>query len=304
MSSHPRLKLRPHLQLDLLSMNGFLFVAAILAPQESDKVQDLYIVAGQSNAVGFDAKPGKLPASDIDAKIPFWWRCGDPPPDKHDTTSRGWTTLKPQSLGDPIKPRAGRQYGNYAQPEGGFGPEIGFARTLYKSGNTNFSIVKAAFSGTGIAQDWTPNSDKPNGACYRALLKETRAAIKAAKEKGTKLRLRAIIWVQGESDANEKDAPLYANRLQAMMKSLRHDLQTPDMLALIAVNTRFGNGRNKYMPTIVEQQQLAANNDPKCVYVDTAEAPIANGAHYDTKGTIMVGEWFAKALLKMQQGQK
>ncbi|MFK7822236.1 MAG: sialate O-acetylesterase [Planctomycetaceae bacterium] len=277
----------------------YLLLAVVaLAIQEPDEVRDLYIVAGQSNAVGFDAKPGLLSASEVDAKIPFWWRCGDPPPDRHDTTSRGWTTLKPQSLGNPIKPRKGRQYGNYAQPEGGFGAEIGFARTLFKAGDQNFSIVKAAFSGTGIAKDWAPGSTESNGACYRALLKEVRGATEAGKKEGTKLRLRAILWVQGESDANEKDAPLYAKRLREMMDALRRDLEAPEMLALVAVNTRFGNGNNKFMPTIVKQQQLAAKTDPKCVYVDTSKAPIANSAHYDTKGTILVGEWFAKSLLQ------
>ena len=88
------------------------------------------------------------------------------------------------------------------------------------------------------------------------------------------------------------------------MNSLRRDLKSPEMLALVAVNTRFGSGNNKYISMIVKQQQLAAKDDPKCVYVDTSTAPIANGAHYDTQGTILVGQLFAKSLLKVQSAKR
>ena len=103
--------------------------AQVLVAQDVVEVRDLVIVAGQSNAVGFDAKPSELEPHSADAKVLFWWKCGDPPPDEHDSnSSNAWTHLQPQPLGDPIKPRRDRQYGNYAQADGGFGPEVGFAR--------------------------------------------------------------------------------------------------------------------------------------------------------------------------------
>lgn len=85
----------------------------------------------------------------------FWWRCGDPPADEHDSTSGGqWTHLQPQPLGNPMLPKEGRQYGNFAQAEGGFGPKIGFARELLaKEPGKKLAIVKAAFSGTGLRTD-------------------------------------------------------------------------------------------------------------------------------------------------------
>ena len=70
-----------------------LFVAGARSAEPA-KVEpiDCILVAGQSNAVGYDADPDKLPADDADQKILFWWRCGDPPPDEHDSTCDGkWT---------------------------------------------------------------------------------------------------------------------------------------------------------------------------------------------------------------------
>ena len=44
-----------------------------VAPANADeKVMDLIIVAGQSNAVGFDAKPSELPDDEVDSNILFW----------------------------------------------------------------------------------------------------------------------------------------------------------------------------------------------------------------------------------------
>ena len=80
-------------------------VACSAATLHAAETRDLILVAGQSNAVGFDAKPSKLPADAADAEIMFWWRCGDPPPDARDSTSGGkWSHLQAQPLGDPRPP--------------------------------------------------------------------------------------------------------------------------------------------------------------------------------------------------------
>ena len=268
------------------------------------QIVDLVIVTGQSNAVGYDAKPSELPADASDKEVLFWWRTGDPPPDKHDSSSnQQWTHLQVQYLGDPIKPRRDRQYGNFAQADGGFGPEIGFAREWQKHHQQKLAIVKTAFSGTGLGKDWDPKSDSESGACFRAMISEVQAAVAAAELKNLKLRLRAILWVQGESDANEKDADLYSQRLGQMLTELRTKLNAPEMKALIAVNTRFHQDRNKFMPTIIQAQQDYAAANALCRYVDTSEASIANDVHFDAAGTLMVGRLFAENLLAFDNAE-
>lgn len=282
---------------------GLLISGPVFSQNDTTSEVDLFIVAGQSNAVGFDAKPTELPADPTDEKVMFWWRTGDPPPDDHDTTSGGWTTLKPQPLGNPKQPRDSkeRQYGNFAQPEGGFGPEMGFARTLLAAQpDRRIAIVKAAFSGTGIARDWDPEKEGEKNSCYGALISEIRKARGDAEKKGLRLVPKALLWVQGESDANPNDAPKYADRLNAMVASIREDLGAPELMALVAVNTRFGLGENPHMPAIVAAQQEAASRGPKIVYVDTSAATVVNYAHFGTQGTLDVGRWFAEALLQME----
>jgi hypothetical protein len=73
------------------------------------ETRDLILVAGQSNAVGYDAYAEELPADPKDAATMFWWRVGDPPPDEFDGTSaRRWTTLQFQPR-TPAKPASRRQ---------------------------------------------------------------------------------------------------------------------------------------------------------------------------------------------------
>ncbi|NUQ66489.1 MAG: hypothetical protein HUU20_28845 [Pirellulales bacterium] len=294
---------------------AFVLACLLLIPRDAlhGDERELILVAGQSNAVGFDAYAVELPADPADKDVLFWWRCGDPPPDEHDSTCRGrWTSLQPQPRGNPLARDSGasgerafglgRQYGNFGKPEGGFGPEMGLARELRAREGKPLAIVKVAFSGTGMRTDWNPADRGDGGACYRALVSETKAAIAAAHAQGVALHLRALVWVQGESDANAQDSPRYEQALRTMLSSLRKDLDAPQLIALLGVNTRFGNDRNPFVPKIVEAQQAIASTGNCCAYVDTAGAETLppTHTHFTAAGTLDVGRRFAAALRKLE----
>ena len=273
------------------------------------ETRDLILVAGQSNAVGYDAYAEELPADPKDTATMFWWRVGDPPPDEFDGTSaRQWTTLQfqprtPAMSGDAAK-KTGRQYGNFnKKSKGGFGPEIGMVRTLATKESRPLAVIKTAFSGTSVAADWNVGLPGKADACYRAMIDEAKAAIAAAKSKDVTLRPRAFVWVQGESDANAKDAPTYVTNLSAMLKSLRTELNAPDLILLLGVNTRFGNGKNAFMPKVIAAQQEVAAALPRARYVDTAGAETLppSHTHFTATGTLEVGRRFAEALLTLEQ---
>ena len=88
-----------------------------------------------------------------------------------------------------------------------------------------------------------------------------------------------------------------------MIRSLREDLDVPDLLVLLGVNTRFGGGRNPHLADVITAQQAFAEGDPNASYVDTSGATIANSVHFDGPGTLDVGERFAAALMELQQSQ-
>ncbi len=286
-------------------MKRFLFLC-LLSTMHAE-TRDLILVAGQSNAVGFDAYATELPADDSDKDVMFWWRVGDPPPDEHDVTSGGkWTHLQPQPKGAPKKKNnAARQYGNFEKAEGGFGPEIGFARELKAKEGKPLAIIKAAFSGTAVAKDWNPDDPGIGGSCYRALVETVKSALAAAKAQNNELKFRALVWVQGESDATPAYAPLYTKNLAHLITRLRSDLAAPELIALIGVNTRFGNGKNANMPVVIASQKAVDAQDPLAVYVDTegAETLPPNHTHFTAKGTLEIGRRYAVALLGFKPGQ-
>jgi hypothetical protein len=135
------------------------------------------------------------------------------------------------------------------------------------------------------------------------MIDEAKAAIASAKVKDVTLRPRAFVWVQGESDANAKDAPAYAANLSAMLKDLRAELEAPDLILLLGVNTRFGNGKNAFMPKVVEAQKQVAATLPRARYVDTSEAETLppSHTHFTAAGTLEIGRRYAEALLALEQ---
>jgi len=292
-------------------MIRFLCLSAVLLLQglsSSAENRDLLLVAGQSNAVGFDANEAELPVDPNDAETLFWWRVGDPPPDAFDGTSgRQWTSLQfqprtPSMEGEAAK-TTGRQYGNFNKSmKGGFGPEMGLVRALRAQQNRPLAVIKTAFSGTSVAGDWNVGQPGRADACYRAMIEEIRLATAAATARGVTLRPRALVWVQGESDAHPQHAPAYAANLTAMLQRLRTDSQAPDLILLLAVNTRFGNGKNPHMPVVIEAQKQVARELSRCRYVDTAGAETLppSHTHFTAPGTLVIGRRFAEALLAVE----
>lgn len=287
------------------SLNLLALIAC--CPALGQETRDLLLVSGQSNAVGYDAYAEDLPADPVDQQTLFWWRVGDPPPDEFDATSgRRWTHLQYQPRTEPMSGEAaqkvGRQYGNLnKKSKGGFGPEMGMVRELMVSSPRRLAVVKVAFSGTSVAGDWNVAFPGKADACYRALIDETRAASEEAKLKEVTLIPKALVWVQGESDANAKDAPVYGENLGRMLDRFRADLAAPELVLLLGVNTRFGNGRNGYLPQVVGAQKEVASSRHRAAYVDTAGAETLEPSHthFTAAGTLEVGRRFAEALLAM-----
>jgi len=290
----------------LIAIN-LLATCSLASATDKTKRLDLLIVAGQSNAVGFDTDMAKLGTDELDKSIRFRFRVGDPPPDDRDSMSSRtkWTHLSVQPLGNPGPKSEPRQYGNFVNLAGGFGPEVSFARKLKRRDQqlgreSELAVVKVAFSGTSVADDWDPAGEDKRGACYRALLEEVRAAQSLAEAEGMTVNFRGLVWVQGESDANANDAPKYAERLTAMFATLRRDLKAERLPILVSVNVHFHEGKNKFMPDIIAAQKHVGHEFSDCRYVDTSGAGLENPVHFNSEGTIEVGKRFASALLSME----
>ena len=265
-----------------------------------EKVVDLILVAGQSNAVGFDARAGDLPEDPRDRAVMFWWRGGDTPADEHDSSfNQEWVPLQTQPKGNP---KPGRP-GNFASAEGGFGPEMAFARTLLDhQPDRPLAIVKVAYSASGI-RSW-----QPGASLYKALMQETNLAIEKAREQGVTLRPRALVWCQGESDSSRHaNTENYRKALETMISALRKDLDAPELVALVGFNTAFGlkqaqkkRGPSENVLKTVAAQKAVADGSEYVEYVDDWGCQVVNVAHFGSAGTLELGKRYAEALLRVE----
>jgi len=77
------------------------------------------------------------------------------------------------------------------------------------------------------------------------------------------------------------------------------------MVLLLGVNTRFGDGKNPFMQTVIDAQKEVAAVLPRSRYVDTAGAETLppSHTHFTANGTLEVGRRYAEALLRAEQNR-
>jgi Carbohydrate esterase, sialic acid-specific acetylesterase len=182
----------------------------------------------------------------------------------------------------------------------GMGPGLVFARwySMHAEINRRILLVPAAHGNTPLVSDrpptWRP--DIPDSLCAMAIA-HTMAAMKAA---GRNVCLRAVLWVQGETDAlNDVTSDLYRQQLDLLIAGLRAAFQQPTLPFVIG----------QMVPDFLTVGSAMALNQ---VHVDTprrvlhtgfAYGPIGpefnNGdrAHYNAKGQRQLGRALFDAYL-------
>ena len=116
----------------------------------------------------------------------------------------------------------------------GVGPGRAFGIALANGDpSTRIGLIPAAVGGSPISA-WEPGVlyAETGTHPYDDAIRRARAAMKDG-------RLEAILWHQGESDSNARDAALYDARLRALIQRFRTDLGIPDLPVLIGQLGRF-----------------------------------------------------------------
>lgn len=174
---------------------------------------DLLVVAGQSNALGYQSY-----VTDPVTHQDVFTGAGSSPAD-HKVLLM-WTESQVPSSGATPVPLDTPQVISGA-PSPIFGPEVGLARYLYKAGRHHLLVVKVAFSGSSLAKDWRPTSPD-----FRALVHGVAAARTWAKGHGLAPTVSGVYWMQGETDAlSAATAAAYHSNLRAFLRHVRTDLR-------------------------------------------------------------------------------
>ena len=268
------------------AMLGFLAVFIVRQPLlAADDELRVFIFAGQSNMVGSDSNdslvdnhPPFRGAAEEQPDIRFSYNLG---PDK---SSDGWVAMKPV---DHV-----------------FGPEMTFARELKKRVKYPIAVIKDAWGGTTLLNDWNPDGPEVGKKLYSRLMKQVAARLKELDDQGVKYRIEAMMWHQGENDMfNQEGIETYEKNLRNFIAHIRKDLKTPQLKFFVGEISNKGvwgmDNRHRVAKICVQQLAVVAA-DPNVYFVPTSHVgfKIGRGAglhyHFGTLGQLQHGEAYVE----------
>ena len=210
------------------------------------------------------------------------------------------------------------------------GPEVGIAKNLTKRyPNEKFFIVKCAFGGATICNDWLSPSNEgvydptsfarncPDivkalesgkhpkaGWCYNELVELLTESIDILKKEDYEPKIRAMFWMQGESDSYAKElVENYIPRYDMMIKDLQRQFSGL-FSGCIFVDAGISKRWLNYEELNAFKKEYAEKEGHR--YIDTIKEglttehePLENPdtAHYDADSIVKLGELFAEKLI-------
>ena len=179
-------------------------------------------------------------------------------------------------------------------------------------GKENSVVVMRMKSGRGI-RFWVADYDQPadrglteekmtsNGMEYKPLLETALAAIK-----GQSFDTVGFIWMQGESDANNRLSEVYEESFLKLVGQLRKDLKREDLYYVIGRINDYAKSRpdNVHWKR-VRATQVKLGKIPGNAWIDTddlngGDANNPDGdIHFPSEGAASLGQRFAKKAVEL-----
>jgi len=242
-------------------------------PKEHQGRMHLFILAGQSNMVGWSPIPQ---GERTDPRIylfgkDYHWRIADHP---IEDASNQVDVVSENRLA-------------------GFGPGMDFAFALLESQpDILIGLIPCAKNSSGIIQ-W--QRDLSDQSLYGSCLKRVRAASPMGEVAG-------ILFFQGETDAADPiqypDPPPHpsewTNLFIAFITDIRNDLNQPDLPVVFAqIGSTWAPGAYPNWDFIMQQQ--ASLQLHRSGMIITSDLPLLDGIHFTTDSYRIIGRRFANA---------
>jgi len=184
------------------------------------------------------------------------------------------------------------------------GPEVGFARELYRAGWRNIAIIKVFGNFARDADRWPWG---PDGALYARWTKFADARLVDLQTQGYRYRVAGFVWHQGIDDAiHGQMAASYQQNLTGLVGALRHRYGhegTPFVLARsvsspIATGLT-GSGEKDPMPVVRRAQVGLGSSLPHAGWIDVDDLPTVNQHHFTAEGQLTIGKRYAREFLRL-----
>ena len=298
---------------------------------------DVYLIAGQSNGVGYTAVDSESEQAEIakderyrngfdDVKYYGYVECNK------DTTLPANIALRSVKLGKGADSQGKTRETKYET----FGPELGMAKYFADNGiaNTNYGIIKYAAGGTAIYDEFTSNmgsqygnwmspslvakygkgSATLTGLCYANFLTTVRQGLKTYKDNGYNPVIKGLAWMQGESESQSaNNSKRYAELLSTMIADMRKDLteisgqNLSELLTVVAkIPSKYKDvvSSAAYVDVVRAQMDAVAENDADVITIDNdfVTLPGTDNHHYNVPDMLQVGHNFAEAFIEATNG--
>lgn len=280
-----------------MKIRASLFLAASLAlgllPQQAwSKHHKLFILTGQSNSLGVTNGGEPDPTSGTDAadsKVLFAW---------HNRVSSstslghsGQTLAVPTSTAD-FTTLQDQQGGVYSGSATHWGPEIEFARTLYRAGVRDFGVIKVSRGGGGNGH-WL----KASGHMYSQIITTVGEAV-ASLPSGDTYEIVGLLYLQGESDS-DGEAAVAGTRFKDLVDNLRNP--AGGLANASAMHGVIGGiaAANATRDTVRANQAAIAASTAYIDYFENLDQQtnLHDSLHFNRAAKVTVGNRYAQAFL-------
>lgn len=274
----------------------------------------VYYLGGQSNMDGYGFV-SELPAGLAGEMPGVMIYHGNTSADNTAVDGRGiWSTLCP---GHGVGFSSDGSNNSYSDR---FGVELSFAEKIKELfPDEKIAIIKYSRGGTSIdtaaaggAGAWLPAYTGGNGVNqYDHFLATVKGALAAGDIDGDGkkdvLIPSGILWMQGESDANNEYATsIYKENLAMLIDSIRNVFSAPDMPVAIGRISDSHNDADSLVWTwgdaVREAQAKYVAEDGKAALVTSTDSyGYSDPWHYNSEGYIDLGRKFAEAIAAIRQ---
>jgi sialate O-acetylesterase len=249
---------------------------------------DLWVLAGQSNMEGVgDLVNVTTPMDQAHSfdQSDHWGIAKEPLHSLPDAVDRvHWrknAAGEPELLTGPARDKW------IADRKKGAGLGLPFAQNMLARTHVPIGLIPCAHGGTSMDQ-WSPDlkdKDKEGDSLYGAMLRRIHAA-------GGKVT--GILWYQGESDANPKDAPAFQAKFVSFVAALRKDLGQPDLPFYYVQIGRHIDRNNLAEWNAIQGAQLKAEAlIPRSGLASSVDLSLDDGIHISTPDLQRLGQRLA-----------
>lgn len=192
-----------------------------------------------------------------------------------------------------------------------FGPEVGIAEKISALDLAKrVYVIKYAYGGTTLTTQWRSPSSKNTGGLYTGAVQYVNEQLKKLEEQDLYPVVKAICWMQGESDSDGTSYNSYEELERNFVKDIRKEFAfykpTDSEIGFVDAGISDCVAWTHYQ-VVNDAKKSLAQSDEAHVYLDTIAANLRYNAeplgapdiyHYDSSSMIELGHMFADALIQ------